>query len=239
MEKKQNDRVVFYGPLPVSNPCPIIKPNDKIQLQPTVQPVAITPYISLEGENESVADDKAAENEDAVPAKKEKRASARVAGVVMMVFTVVCILLFAFSLIKPYPIAAAENYISLRYFLRMYKAMFDNRQFTQFATVFVPYLIAVGVIAGVVNFILALVATITGRRKGYTLFAFITFITFVVAAFYEMKFFSQIKQLPNLLSRECGWPCLMLIIIGVADLIFAGVCNMICPKHKVVETVEF
>lgn len=237
MEKKQNDNVVFYGPLPVNKPCPIIKPNDKIQLQPTVHPVAITPYISLEGEEGQNA---AADNEEIVAEEKgAKRVSARVAGVLMMVFVVVCIILFAFSMAKKYPIGAAEQYISLKYFWKMFETMVAEKQFAKFDMVFVPYLITVGVVCGAVNFILALIATITGKRKGYSLFAFITFITFVVAAFYEMHFFSQIKDIGNLLSKDCGWPCLMLIIIGCADLIVAFICGLICPKHKVVETVEF
>ncbi len=237
MEKKQNDNVVFYGPLPVSKPCPILKPNDKIQLQPTVHPVAITPYISLEGEEGQNA---VAENEEVAKEEKGvKRASARVAGVLMMLFVVVCVVLFAFSMSKKYPIASIEQYVSLNYFFKMFERMFAEKQFTQFNMVFVPYLIAVGVLCGLVNFILALIATITGKRRGYSLFAFITFITFVVAAFYEMHFFSQIKDIANLLSKPYGWPCLTLIIIGCADLIVAFICGLICPKHKVVETVEF
>lgn len=31
----------------------------------------------------------------------------------------------------------------------------------------------------------------------------------------------------------------MLIIIGGANLVFAFVCNIICPKHRIQETVEF
>ena len=45
-ENVKNEKVVFYAPLPVNKPYPIIRPSEKIQLQPTVNPVAIVPYLS-------------------------------------------------------------------------------------------------------------------------------------------------------------------------------------------------
>lgn len=121
----------------------------------------------------------------------------------------------------------------------MFDVMLKTHEFAKFDVVFVPYLIAIAYVAIAVNFILSIIAISTGKRIGFTLCAVIAFLCFVVAAFYEMKFFSQIKNLGNLLSRDCGWPSIMLIIIGGANLVFAFVCNIICPKHRIQETVEF
>ena len=48
-ENVKNEKVVFYAPLPVNKPYPIIRPSEKIQLQPTVNPVPgdkIVGYVS-------------------------------------------------------------------------------------------------------------------------------------------------------------------------------------------------
>lgn len=239
MEKNRNDKVVFYGPLTVDKPCPIIKPNDKIQLQPTVYPVAIVPYISNEGEEAEEAktpEELAAEEKE--QRKKERRPSARVSGALMFVITLISAILVIFSAVDSYPIAAIEKYTSLGYFVDLGRQMVATNQYTQFGLVFVPYLLLVASVAGFINFVLSIVALITGKRMGYTLCAFVVFLVLAVAAFYQMKFFSGIKELNNLLSREYGWACIMLIIIGAANLLTAFVCSLICPKNKIVETVE-
>lgn len=239
MEKNENNqKVVFYGPLPVSKPYPIVKPSDRIQLQPTVHPVAITPFIAMEGEEHN-SEAEAANAETPATEKKEKRLSARIGGLVIIFIVIASMAFLIVSMFKNYPVAAIEKYASLSYFYELYEFMFATKQFANFELVFVPYLIAVAYLAMVVNLVKALIAVITGRRMGYTLFAFISFVTLVVASFYQMKFFSHIKDIGNLLSYPYGWPCIMLIIIGFANLIFAMISNLICPKHKIVESVEF
>lgn len=237
-ENVKNEKVVFYAPLPVNKPYPIIRPSEKIQLQPTVNPVAIVPYLSAGEEEETVAQS-AAERQTVAARKTEKRASARVSGVLMFIIATLSIILFGLSFAAKYPIAGAEKYISLKYFADMFDVMLKTHEFAKFDVVFAPYLIAVAYVAIAVNFILSIIAISTGKRIGFTPCAVIAFLCFVVAAFYEMKFFSQIKNLGNLLSRDCGWPSVMLIIIGGANLVFAFVCNIICPKHRIQETVEF
>lgn len=237
MENK-DEKVVFYAPLPVNKPYPIVRPSEKIQLQPTVNPVAIVPYLS-QGEEEETVARPAAETQKVAAKKNVGRPSARVSGAVMIIVTVLSMLLLGFSFADKYPIAGAEKYIGLGYFAKMYETMFATSEFVKFDVVFVPYLIAVAYAAILANFIMAFVSLITGKRLGYTICSFVAFICMVVAAFYEMKFFTGIKELGNLLSRDCGWPVIMLIIIGGANLVFAFVCNIICPKHKIQETVEF
>ena len=237
-ENVKNENVVFYAPLPVNKPYPIIRPSEKIQLQPTVNPVAIVPYLSAGEEEETVAQ-AASEQQTVVARKTGGRASARVSGVLMFIVATLSIILFGLSFAAKYPIAGAEKYISLKYFTDMFDMMFSTNEFAKFDIVFVPYLIAIAYVAILTNFILSIVAICTGKRMGFTLCAVIALICFVIAAFYEMKFFSEIKNLGNLLSRDCGWPSVMLIIIGGANLVFAFICNIICPKHRIQETVEF
>lgn len=235
----KNEQEIFFGPLPVSKPCPILKPSEKIQLQPTVSPVAITPFIALEDDGVKTAPEALAEEKKKVADKSSGRASARVGGSVMLVFTLLSVLVFVFSAVKIYPIAAAEQYLSIGYFYELIEFMFQFKQFTQFDLVFAPYLVLIGYIAVAVNFILAVIAIAFGKRMNFSICAIITFLTFVVAAFYEMKLFSGIKAMGNLLSRPEGWDCLMLIIMAVVNLLVAWVAAMICPKHRVIETVEF
>ena len=181
MDNKE-EKVVFYGPLPVNKPCPIPRPNEKIQLQPTVNPVAIAPYISYGDEEETVAQS-AGDKTEIAARKSEKRVSARIGGIIAFIISLASILLFVFSFAKKYPIGAIEKYASLGYFADMFRTMFENKQFTQFSLVFVPYLIAVAYVAIAVNLVLSLVAVFTGKRRGYSLFAFIAFLALVVAAF--------------------------------------------------------
>lgn len=237
-ENVKNDKVVFYGPLPVNRPYPIVRPNEKIQLQPTVNPVAIVPYLSAGEEEETIAQS-ASETQEVASRATGKRASARVSGVIMLIITVLSALLFGLSFATKYPIAGAEKYISLGYYTEMIDAMFKLRIFTEFELVFAPYLVLVAYVAIFINLILSIVAICTGKRIGFTFCAVVAFLCMVVASFYEMKFFTKIKDLGNLLSRECGWPSVMLIIIGGVNLVFAFICNIICPKHRIQETVEF
>ena len=95
-ENVKNEKVVFYAPLPVNKPYPIIRPSEKIQLQPTVNPVAIVPYLSAGEEEETVAQS-AAEQQTVAARKTEKRASARVSGVLMLIIATLSIILFGLS----------------------------------------------------------------------------------------------------------------------------------------------
>lgn len=71
-ENVKNEKVVFYAPLPVNKPYPIIRPSEKIQLQPTVNPVAIVPYLSAGEEEETVA--QSAAEQQTVAARKTENA---------------------------------------------------------------------------------------------------------------------------------------------------------------------
>ena len=140
-ENVKNEKVVFYAPLPVNKPYPIIRPSEKIQLQPTVNPVAIVPYLSAGEEEETVAQS-AAEQQTVAARKTEKRASARVSGVLMLIIATLSIILFGLSFAAKYPIAGAEKYISLKYFADMFDVMLKTHEFAKFDIVFAPYLIA-------------------------------------------------------------------------------------------------
>lgn len=51
---ENEERKVFIDKLPVSEPVPVAKPNKNIQLAPIVQPMAVVPFVSFDGDDVDV-----------------------------------------------------------------------------------------------------------------------------------------------------------------------------------------
>lgn len=239
-KKNYKDEDVFYGPLPVSAPEPILKPNEHIQLQPIVNPVAIVPYISYDNINglpQSNQGALAEENayDEAVPVKKTKN---RVCGLIMLLISLLTFTPFVLALFNPYPLASLEKYVGVNNIIAGYKDIITNKKFTNLKTAFPVYLLTIGLISVFVNTIKSMIALIGGKRKGYGTAGVFVFVTFIVSALFYFGF-GNIKNIAGITTYDNGWACLTLMILGAVNLIFAIICTLICPKQYKIDTVDF
>lgn len=230
MEKENRDDVIFYGPLPVDRPCPVPKPNSRIQLAPTVYPIALVPYVADAGE-EAAPDEEELE-------QHERKLAARMCGLLMFAIVAVSAVMFILASVKPFPVQGkAGKVMNLGFYTSRFGSAF--RHGSAFADAFPAGLVVIGIAAFAVNMVCSVAAMISGKRIGYGICAFVTFMTFAVAALYRIGIFSaDFASVPGVLNKEYGWASVMLLIIGSANALAAFLCACFCPKNPVVNNVD-
>lgn len=231
--EKDIDAEVFYGPLPIAEPYAIPKPSKAVSIQPTVAPIAITPYISFESDEEKPSPNiEEAPLEAAKPAKKGKT---RFAGFFIFLISIVCITPFIMSFYANFPIASLEKYFRLLNLLDSWKLIVENGAYKPDAVSIPVYLSSVGILALTINGLKGLVALFTGNRKGYIFFGFVAMVVFVVQGLYVFGF-SKLAQIATIFSQP---ECVVYISIGLLSFISALIMTLICPKVRNLELTEF
>ncbi|MEG2456752.1 MAG: hypothetical protein RSB08_02895, partial [Clostridia bacterium] len=236
-EKDYKPEDVFYGPLPVSEPQPILRPTKKIQLQSTVHPVAITPYITYEGDGQDNGNPKTKSEvvDDKAVAAVPKKGGARIAGLCMLLLSMVALCPFVLSMISPFPISSLQKYIEVINLPSEIQKIISAKSFAKIGANLTVYLISIGLLAGVVNILKSLYALISGKRKGYIFFAIITLVCFSVAAISEYGF----GNMSNIGGLFKNWTSITYLASGLLNFIFALVISLICRKQPKFDVVEF
>lgn len=230
MENENTDRRIIYAPLPVDRPYPVPRPSSRIQLAPTVYPVAISPFITETEEEASL-----------IPAEKEKtesRLPVQLCGLAMFTVIVFTAVMFILGALKTFPLKGkAGEVMNLGYFVSRFGTAFKPG--SVFEEAFPAGLVIIGLVACAVNLVLSIVAMVTGKRPGYGIAAFVMFMSFAIAALCRLGVFSSdIVNIAHVLDREYGWASVMLLIICSANALVAFLCACICPKDPIVGKVD-
>lgn len=231
--EKQLDAEIFYGPLPIDEPFAIPKPSKTVSIQPTVAPIAITPYITFEGDEEK----RAPEADDTplealAPVKKGK---ARFAGFFMLLVSLVCIAPFVMSLFANFPIASLEKYFRILNLKESWTLIVSNKAFKPDAVSIPVYLATLGILALIINGLKGLFALLGGKRKGYIFSGFVAMVAFVVQGLYVFGF-SKLSQIATIFSQP---ECVVYISMGLLSFISALIMTLICPKVRNLDLTEF
>lgn len=230
MENENIDSGIIYAPLPVDKPCPVLRPNSRIQLAPTVYPVALVPYVARP------EDDAAPDEEEA--GKEENKLPVRLCGLMMFTVIVFTIVMFVLAALNPFPFEGkAGKVLNIGFYTSRMAAAFKPG--SEFADAFPSGLIVIGLVACAVNLFWSVVAMLAGKRPGYGVAAFVMFMTFAVAALYRMGIFSsEIMNITKVLDTEYGWASIMLLIICSVNALAAFLCACICPKNHIVDKAD-
>lgn len=239
-KKNKNNKKAFYGQLPVSKPEPILSPDEHIQLQTIVNPVAIVPYISYEQQPDEInqlsqSKAKSFSYTQPVPIKKAKN---RVCGALMLLILLLSLMPFVLSLFSPYPFAYLEEYIGVNNIINDYKEIVTNKLFTNVKVAFPAYMVTIGIIALVINLFKATIALVWGSRKGYAVAGFFVFLSFTICGLFLFGF-GNIKNIAQIINYSNGWHSITLMSIGVINFVFSIICTIICPKKYKIDTVNF
>lgn len=126
-QQELNNMKVIYDDLPVSRPVPIPRPETKIQMPAIVQPISLSPMVTLQesvvlrqAEQSEISStrDYTAKAEDAdTTTEKKRRGKVRLAGFFMLLFSLIYIAPFVLPLLSvtlSFPVGSLGN-LSLAY----------------------------------------------------------------------------------------------------------------------------
>jgi hypothetical protein len=231
VEKKSD---VFYAQLPVCAPQPILKPSKKIQLQPTVFPVAIAPYISFEGDRSVGAESAPTVEAVAVDNTSFDKKKIRIAGVIMAVLTLALLAPYVIVLLAPSSAAfMGKKFIVVVQMLENVDNATVRNSALRSGSCWTIMLCA---IALVLNLLKSLViSAVFGKRSGYIFFGLVVFVGFVAYALADFGF-ANLKNIAKIVENS---PSIIFMVAGLVYFIAAIVTSAICPKVNKLDSAEF
>lgn len=259
-QQELNNMQVIYDDLPVSKPVPIPRPETKIQMPAIVQPIALSPMVTLQesvvlrqadqSEVSSSRDYSArAEDVDAV-AEKKSRGKVRLAGFFMLLFSLIYIAPFVLPVVGFAPsfqistftlsIGYAGKYSAIQVLMNMFSAGFSV---DALLANIISVVLAVTILFAAIILIVGLIKLISGGganvRPGtgaYLAFSIINLLLLAVIVVLQIVGMpalgiEKVSDILGLFTGD-GMAVALLLVTAVLVLLFAGISAGIAKKKS-------